>query len=106
MTDDFELIGIDVFLSASKQRDHRLLVRQVFMTLVDFLQRNGLVTRVLLPEDEEISDSFVIRRSDLTDEGYELYRRAEQGWLGAIDRGRKPSNTSILERALRSIRNS
>ena len=73
-------------------------------TLIIFLQQNGLVTKELLPEGAEIDETFAIRRSDLTDEGFEFYRSVEQRWFNAIDNGAAPSNTAILERSLNAIR--
>lgn len=104
MDGDFEVIGIDIFWNATKRLDHRRLVLAVFDTLVRFLQDNGLVTRRLLADGEEISSSFVIRRSDLTDEGFRFYQKAEQKWLSAIDRGTAPSDVSILQKALHQCR--
>ncbi len=104
MAQDIELIGADIFWSASKRPDFRARVQAVFKTLVVFMQANGLVTRELLAQDNEVDETFVVRRSDLTDEGFEFYKQVEQKWLGAIDRGVAPSNTSVLERTLRAIR--
>lgn len=104
MDRDFEVIGVDIFWNASKRLDHRTLVLAVFNTLVRFLQGNGLVTRQLLAEDDEVNSSFVIRRSDFTDEGFQFYRKVEQKWLSAIDRGAIPSDTSVLQKALHQCR--
>jgi hypothetical protein len=104
MADDKEIIGTDIFWSASKSKSYRALIQRVFATLVSFLQANGLVTRVLLPDGAEIDGTFVIRRTDLTDEGYEFYRRVEQRWFSAIDKGAPPTDTTILERTLGALR--
>jgi hypothetical protein len=104
VADDIEIIGTDIFWSASKSKSYRALIKRVFATLVGFLQSNDLVTKPLLLDNEEIDEKFVIRRSDLTDEGYEFYRRVEQRWFNAIDSGVAPMNTTILERALKELR--
>ncbi len=104
MEKDEEIIGTDIFWRASKAKSYRALICEVFKTLATFLQRNGLTTRDLLPDGAEIDGAFVIRRSDLTQEGFQFYRAVEQRWFGAIDKGVAPSDTSILERALRSVR--
>lgn len=104
MTEDTEIIGTDIFWSASKSKSYRAGIKQTFETLVGFLQSNDLVTRTLLPEGAEIDGTFVIRRSDLTDEGYELYQRVEQRWFNAIDKGVAPTDTAILEKALKKLR--
>ncbi len=98
------IIASSVFWQASKSRSYRALISQTLGTLVRFLQRNQLVTRELLREGEAVGADFVMRRSDLTDEGFEFYRRIEQPWFAAIDRGSAPADASMLEDALRRIR--
>jgi hypothetical protein len=102
--DDDELIGTDIFWSASKNRSYRTLIKKVFRTLIDFLQSNGLTTKTLLKEGVDVDEKFVINRSDLTEEGFEFYQRVEQRWFNAIDNGAKPTDTALLERALQEIR--
>lgn len=104
MSEDLELLDARFLLQASKNRSYQKQVRQMLKTLASFLQDNGLVTRELLPKTEEITEDFIIRRSDLTAAGLELYRSAEARWFDAVDRGVSPADTTILERSLRAIR--
>lgn len=98
------IIGTDIFWRASKNRSYRTLIQTVFKTLVSFLQANGLLTREVLSEGTEIDGTFVLRRSDFTEEGFEFYRRVEQRWFGAIDRGVAPTDTRILAKTLTDLR--
>ncbi len=102
--DEPTLLAADIFFAASKNRSYREMVKTMFSTLAAFLEENGLTTRTLLPPDKSVDQSFVLRRSDLTEEGREFYRRVEQPWLKAIDRGGPPSSTRVLKRVLRTIR--
>ena len=77
-----------------------------FGILVDFLQSNGLTTRVLLSPGDKVTDDFAIRASDLTDSGLELMKKGYDNWLRRIDRGGDPGDTRILDRALKRVRNS
>jgi hypothetical protein len=43
-------------------------------------------------------------RSDLTDEGFEFIKRAEQKWFRALDRGQSPEDTRILDKVLANLR--
>lgn len=104
MSEDVELLDAKFLLQASKNKSYQKQVRQMLKTLASFLQDNDLVTRELLPDNEEITEDFIIRRSDLTDVGFELYCNAEDRWFDAVDRGVSPSDTRILERSLRLIR--
>ena len=58
----------------------------------------------MLPSGVVVPEDIAIRKSDLTEEGFEFYKRVEQKWLGAIDRGKSPSDTSILEKELAMMR--
>ena len=105
MPEETPLLIVGPWLMASKRKSHREQVRAIVRSLSRFLQDNGLVTREVLPEGEEITEDFVINKSDLTAEGYALYHAAvEKKWLEAIDRGGDPSNTEILRKALVAIR--
>jgi len=105
MSEDIELLDAGSFLQASKRKSYRAHVREMFSALARFLQGHQLVTRELLSVGDEITDSFVIRRSDLTEEGFEFYKRfVEKKWMAAIDRGMTPSDTRILERGLQAFR--
>lgn len=51
-----------------------------------FFQENALLTRKLVDGPESISEDFELRKGDLTELGYELFRSAHSKWLGALDR--------------------
>lgn len=53
---------------------------------VKFLQDNDLLTRKLVDGPESITEEFELRKSDLTELGYEVFRVAHSKWLGALDR--------------------
>ena len=53
---------------------------------VKFLQDNGLLKRRLVDGPESITEDFELRKSDLTELGYEVFRVAHSKWLGALDR--------------------
>ncbi len=102
--DDSKLLQAAIFFAASKNRSYREMVTTMLVTLVTFLEEHGLTSTQLLPPGQSIDQSFVLRRSDLTEEGREFYRRVEQPWLKAIDRGGPPSSTRVLNRVLRTLR--
>jgi hypothetical protein len=102
--DEFIIFSVPGQLSFSKRRSHREQTLLIFTALCNFLEQNDLVNEKLLDEQGQVSDKLEVRRKDFTAEGFEFYRRAEQKWLTAIDRGKPPSDTSILERELRKLR--
>ena len=71
-----------------------------------FLKSNGLLS----PAGESLNptadwDSFELRRSHLTLEGWSVVREGLHKWLQAIDRGTALSRASSLARALARVRN-
>jgi len=85
----------------SEDREH---VVKRFLAISLFLRDNGLLARRLAERPEEIDDDYCIRSSDLTSEGLSVLRAGYDRWLGRIDRGGDPGNTSSLARELNKIR--
>ena len=104
MVKDYTIIGIGIFLKASKNKDYRERAYARISTLVNFLQMNSLVSRTMLENVKEIPEDFRIRRSDLTEEGYAFTKAALDKWLRSQDRGKPPDDTAILEKELKKIR--
>jgi hypothetical protein len=72
--------------------------------VANFLQQNGLVRTPLLHSLDAVIDTFAIRKSDLTDEGFALMKKAYDKWVKALDRGSEPQDVSILEKMLLKMR--
>ena len=102
--DDIFLTGTAAHFAASKRRSYRKETILLFRTLVDFLQNNGLTSRTILGTDEDVTKDLEIWASDLTEEGFEFFKNAEPKWLAAIDRGKSPTDTSILKKQLAKMR--
>ena len=101
---DFPLFSLESFLASTKRRTAHDRYRLIALVLAHFLQDHKLTTRTILAPHEAIANSFAIRVADLTQEGIGFYRIAEQKWLGAIDRGTSPTDTTILVKVLRKVR--
>lgn len=86
-------------------------IRMRIWVMIDFFQQNNLTTRTLAETPEDISESYVLRKNDLTPLGYELFRTGYQNWLAALDRRTSEeqekylsaANTKILERHLKVL---
>lgn len=72
--------------------------------LLDFLQQHGLTTRTVLQTGAPITDESRLLRSDLTAEGFEVYRRTEQRWLRSIDRTKRYTDMRLFTKELAKIR--
>jgi hypothetical protein len=59
-------------------------VKRRFRLLVDFLSDNDLLVRELLPPGVAPPSDFCIRKSDLTEEGFQVMRRGYDRWLKKI----------------------
>jgi hypothetical protein len=106
LMDDDLVLDLGIFFAASKRQSYRRLVATTFTTYINFLQGHGLTTRTLLAAGDEVTADTKIWKSDLTEEGVSFVRRAEQKWLRAIDRGKAPTNTKMLEKELAKLRES
>ena len=102
--DYFIIFSIPGMLNRSRSRSYREDILKSFTSLCRFLETNHLVTVVLLGNEPQVSDQLSVRRRDFTDEGFEFYRRTEQKWFGALDRGTPSTDTRILERELAKLR--
>jgi hypothetical protein len=75
-----------------------------YWILVDFFQKNSLATHPLAKSESDISDEFVIMKSDLTEVGYKVFQKGHSKYVGALDRGRNPSQAiSSMIRAYEAI---
>ncbi|TWT32405.1 hypothetical protein KOR34_41680 [Posidoniimonas corsicana] len=104
LMDDFLIIDVGATLAASKQLSYKNSVRAMYQALAVFLQTNQLTTHALVNDDEQISDDLVIRRSDLTDVGFELIKGKLDYWLDRVSTARTASgDMSILEAELQVV---
>ena len=79
--------------------------REIYGILIRFMQdRGGLLVREILPEGAYVADEVCIRVGDLTPEGRKFMKTGYSRWLDKIDQGMEPTDTRILERALKKIR--
>jgi hypothetical protein len=75
-----------------------------FSIIANFLQDNGLSSRVLSRTESDIDDSFNISSDDLTEEGLAVMKAAYDKWLQKVDNGMPPEDVSLLTRALHRVR--
>jgi hypothetical protein len=79
------------------------LVFRYFKALFDFLEKNSLTTRDLI--SIEITEETELKRSDLSEIGFELIKIAHGNWIDKIfDKGKSPEDVKYLEKKLKEIR--
>lgn len=102
--DDFVIEDASVHFAASKNAEYRMRVTERLRTFVDFLQSNHLVTRMILDPSETPSDTLKIRRSDLSEAGFQVVQKSYDKWLRGIEKGKAISDISILEKSLDQVK--
>lgn len=76
-----------------------------FRNFIHFLQTNGLTTKTILSSDTLVNDDTAIMSSDLTEEGFLLYKNRYAKWIDNImDKGKSPDDLTVLEKELKKIR--
>lgn len=81
------------------------LVFAYFRSLFRFLQDNDLSTRQLLEDSEDITEETELKKSDLTEEGFDLIKRTLDRWTtGILDKGKSPNDVTYLARQLAKLR--
>lgn len=103
-TNDFVIVDAKISFAASKNVGYRTRTEQRYRVFVNFLQENDLVTREILSAEDPVTEELQIRKSDLTDEGFELVKNAYDKWLRGIDKGKEIADVSVLNKALSKIR--
>jgi hypothetical protein len=65
MNDEFVIDQVDWHTKTVGNPESVDHIHARFKSLIDFLQRNGLTTRIILGKDEPIKDELAIKASDL-----------------------------------------
>lgn len=102
---DFLIYNLGFMLGASKRLDHKKSCREQCASLVRFIRSNGLSREPIEWDEEFPPDDFILRSSQLTEEGVMVMREGLRKWQAAQDRGRPKDDWKILEKALQAIRN-
>ena len=104
MDDNMKIYDVGFMLSASKRRSYGESIIRMFDTYLRFLQDHGLTTREVLGPDETPDENTAVLRRDLTDEGWEFIKSAQDKWFHAVDQGTSPEDTSLLKQTLIKLR--
>ena len=79
-------------------------VRARFRAICNFLVENGLNSKPLNIESIQTGGDFELRSSDLTPLGLQLMKSGYDKWLKSLDRGKSPSDTTLLKKQLESLK--
>lgn len=102
---DIVLFDFDAFLSGSKDIDYQEAIKKMSLSLMKFLIENDLLVDVNpFNQDGSVKKNLIIKKSNLTDEGFQLFVKPVNNWWNALDRGTSPEKVTILENGLKKIR--
>ena len=102
---DFVLFDFDAFISGSKDVDYQEAIKKMSLSLMKFLIENDLLVDINpFNQDGSVKKDLIIKKSNLTDEGFQLFVKPVNNWWDALDRGTPPEKVTILENGLKKIR--
>lgn len=102
---DFVLHSVPRLLEANKSKTYHCQVLNLSTVLMRFYRDHGLLTGAdPFDSNGEIKRDFVLMKSNVTEEGLELFKKAVQGWLRFVDKGGNTENISRLEKGLAQLR--
>ena len=104
----FTLDSCKWYVDAEKTADFKARALERFQTrwrsLHKFLREEGLFSNSEMNNDVQDWSSFCIKSSDLTELGFDLFKRCHNKWIKSSDRGRALDNIDIWIKELRTMR--
>ena len=102
---DIVLFDFDAFISGSKDVDYQEAIKKMSLSLMKFLIENDLLVNINpFNQDGSVKNDLIIKKSNLTDEGFQLFVKPVNNWWNALDRGTPPEKVTILENGLKKNR--
>ena len=101
---DFTKYSVPMLYGRSKNLEYKRHVIEISTALLGFLWREGLVVKVPFDDAGGLKMDFIVKLSDLSSEGEELFKKIVPAWLQKIDRGGDRSDVTGLEKELKKIR--
>ena len=101
---DVTLFNFQTFWEANADEDYREDIIRMSIALMTFLKKNSLLIDIEpFNEDGSIKEDLIIRKSNVTDEGFQLFVKPVNNWWNALDRGTPPEKVTILENGLKKF---
>ena len=88
---DIVLFDSDAFISGSKDVDYQEAIKKMSLSLMKFLIENDLLVNINpFNQDGSVKKDLIIKKSNLTEEGFQLFVKPVNNWWNALDRGTSP----------------
>jgi len=101
METDFVIDKVSWHIDTLGNTESREQIYLRFRSIINFLQDNGLTTRIILERDAPIPDNLRISVSDLTDKGFLLIKKYYDKWLKGIDNGKSVYDLRLFSNGLK-----
>jgi len=105
MDENIVLCNVDLMLMRNKSREWKKSIIRSKTALVKFLYDNGLLVGIEpFDENGDLKTDTIIRKKDLTDEGFQLFQQGiVDGWYGYLDRSTVPNKYEKIGRLARGL---
>lgn len=101
---DFTLFSVPLLYSRNKNLQYKENTIQMSTALLKLLHDEGVISTPPFTENGDLKMDFLVRKSDVTEEGVELFKNVIPKWWQKIDRGLDRSDVSFLKRELDKLR--
>ena len=102
---DIVLFDHQLLLNRTNDIDYQEAIKKMSLSLMKFLIENELLVDINpFNQDGSVKKDLIIKKSNLTDEGFQLFVKPVNNWWNALDRGTSPEKVTILENGLKKIR--
>lgn len=95
-----------MLLSASKSIEYKAQVLNASSVLLKFYKDNELLLKEVEPfnENGEIKEDFILKVSNVTKDGLDLYKDGVQKWYKYLNKNGNHENITHLQKSLSNIR--
>lgn len=78
---DIVLFDFDAFISGSKDIEYQEAIKKMSLSLMKFLIENDLLVDINpFNQDGSVKKDLIIKKSNLTDEGFQLFVKPVNNW--------------------------
>lgn len=100
---DFTLCNISIMVSRNKSKDYERQVISRYTVLMGFLKKHSLILKEPFDESGNLMTDLIVKKSDVTEKGLELFKKAVPAWHSYVDKGGDVENVTRLEKALEKM---
>lgn len=97
---DFTLCSVPMLLSRNKSEAYQKQIIERYTAIMGFLWSKKLIKFNPLNDEGKLRLDLVVKKSDVTSECLELFKKAIPAWHSFVDKGGMVEDVSRLEKAL------